>query len=59
MERLKNKVAIITGGTGGLGKAVVSIFLSEGAWREGKRIIKTRDKIQMPIICRKICKNAV
>ncbi len=31
MERLKNKVAIITGGTGGLGKAVVSVFLSEGA----------------------------
>jgi len=31
MERLKNKVAIITGGTGGLGKAVVSAFLSEGA----------------------------
>jgi len=31
MERLKNKVAIITGGTGGLGKAVVSTFLNEGA----------------------------
>jgi len=31
MERLKNKVAIITGGTGGLGKAVVSVFLNNGA----------------------------
>lgn len=31
MSRLKNKVAIITGGTGGLGKAVVSVFLNEGA----------------------------
>jgi len=31
MKRLENKVAIITGGTGGLGKAVVSVFLSEGA----------------------------
>jgi len=31
MERLKNKVTMITGGTGGLGKAVVSAFLREGA----------------------------
>ncbi len=29
--KLKDKVAIITGGTGGLGKAVVSEFLNEGA----------------------------
>ncbi|HXG30405.1 MAG TPA: SDR family NAD(P)-dependent oxidoreductase [Thermodesulfobacteriota bacterium] len=29
--RLKDKVAIITGGTGALGKAVVSAFLEEGA----------------------------
>lgn len=29
--RLKDKVAIITGGTGALGKAVVSVFLEEGA----------------------------
>jgi len=31
MDRLKNKIAIITGGTGGLGKGVVSLFLKEGA----------------------------
>lgn len=31
MKRLEDKVAIITGGTGGLGKDVVSVFLSEGA----------------------------
>lgn len=31
MQKLKNKVAIITGGTGGLGKAVVSAFIEEGA----------------------------
>lgn len=31
MSRLKNKIAIITGGTGGLGKEVLSVFLREGA----------------------------
>lgn len=31
MNLLKDRVAIITGGTGGLGKSVVSVFLSEGA----------------------------
>jgi NAD(P)-dependent dehydrogenase (short-subunit alcohol dehydrogenase family) len=31
MKRLENKVAVITGGTGGLGKTVVSVFLNEGA----------------------------
>ena len=31
MDRLKDKVALITGGTGGLGRDVVSVFLREGA----------------------------
>ncbi|MEW6143786.1 MAG: SDR family NAD(P)-dependent oxidoreductase [Thermodesulfobacteriota bacterium] len=32
MKKLQDKVAVITGGTGGLGKAVVSLFLAEGAY---------------------------
>ena len=32
MKRLNDKVANVTGGTGGLGKAVMSVFLAEGAF---------------------------
>lgn len=31
MAKLKNKIAIVTGGTGGLGRAAVELFVAEGA----------------------------
>jgi 3(or 17)beta-hydroxysteroid dehydrogenase len=41
MKRLKNKVVMVTGGAAGLGKAIVSCFIAEGA----KVIITDIDKI--------------
>jgi NAD(P)-dependent dehydrogenase (short-subunit alcohol dehydrogenase family) len=50
MNLLKDRVAIITGGTGGLGKSVLTVFLREGAnvlstYRKDEELSETKELI--------------
>lgn len=58
MDRVKDKVAIITGGAGGLGRAEALLLAEEGA----KVVVTDIDEVSIQNIAREICsagKNAV
>jgi NAD(P)-dependent dehydrogenase (short-subunit alcohol dehydrogenase family) len=51
--KLKGKVAIVTGATGGIGEATAKLFLQEGAkvmlvGRSEKKLTDTRDRLEAP-----------
>lgn len=55
MDRLEGKVAIITGGAGGIGKAAANVFISEGA----EVIIMDLDEDSLIKACEEIGSNRI
>jgi NAD(P)-dependent dehydrogenase (short-subunit alcohol dehydrogenase family) len=55
MDRLEGKVAIITGGAGGIGKAAANVFISEGA----EVIIMDLDEDSLIKTCEEIGSNRI
>ena len=43
MERLKNKVAIVTGASGGIGRITAKLFVTEGA----KLVVGARREVEL------------